>query len=153
VKIRFQTLPVILTLSFLFFLPLLSLGQKSSGGDRLLGKWLSSTKKSVCLIYKKGQTYEGKITWYVESYDENGNILTDQNNPDPDVRDRPVIGLVILKDLTYSGNDTWSGGTIYMPRTGKTYDCKLTMQDKDSVEVTAYIGLSFFGKSGIWTRQ
>jgi uncharacterized protein (DUF2147 family) len=128
-------------------------GQSSTEGDRIIGKWLSSSRKSVCLIYRKGETFEGKITWYAESHDENGNLLTDQNNPDPKLRDRPVVGLVILKDLTYSEGDSWSGGEIYMPRTGKTYDCKISMLDENSLEVTAYTGLTFFGKSGIWTRQ
>ena len=46
----------------------------------------------------------------------------------------------------------WSGGRIYNPEDGKTYKCKLTLKDDNTLTVRGYVGLTIFGKTQYWTR-
>ncbi len=77
----------------------------------------------------------------------------DENNPDPALRERLLEGTTILKDFTYAGDKLWKGGTIYDPNNGKTYDCKITFIDDQTIEVRGYIGISLFGRTEVWTRE
>lgn len=74
------------------------------------------------------------------------------NNPDPKLRNREVVGLVMLNDFVFDGNKTWNDGTIYDPREGKTYSCKITLKDKNTINVRGYVGISMFGRTEVWTR-
>lgn len=114
--------------------------------DAILGEWLSPKKDSRLLIYRQANTYFGKITWGT------GGSVKDEKNPDPSLRSRDVIGLVILKDFQYDGHQTWSGGTIYDPREGKTYSCKMTLKDANNLSIRGYVGVSLFGRSEVWTK-
>ncbi len=77
----------------------------------------------------------------------------DENNPDPALRERLLEGTTILKDFTYAGDKLWKGGTIYDPNNGKTYDCKITFIDDQTIEVRGYVGISLFGRTEVWTRE
>ena len=43
-------------------------------------------------------------------------------------------------------------GTIYDPRDGKTYKCRMTLKKDGTLEVRGYLGLALFGKTVVWTR-
>jgi uncharacterized protein (DUF2147 family) len=80
-------------------------------------------------------------------------IRTDLNNPDPDLQDRPVIGLLITKDFVYNGKGLWHKGTIYDPDNGKTYKCKIKFGDNEKVlKVRGFVGISLLGRTTYWTR-
>ena len=67
-------------------------------------------------------------------------------------KDKPILGLTIIKGLTKKG-DIYDGGEITDPKNGKTYRCKITLDGKDKLIVRGYIGISLFGRSQIWIRQ
>jgi uncharacterized protein (DUF2147 family) len=104
--------------------------------------------------------YFGIIVWLAEPYaptddpnQEPGQKKTDVNNPDPDLRDEPVVGLEIAKDFVYKGDGVWHKGTIYDPDNGKTYKCKMRFGDTDDVlKVRGFIGISMLGRTTEWTR-
>ena len=58
----------------------------------------------------------------------------------------------LLTGFVADGPGKWSGGRIYNPEDGKTYKCKLTLQDDGTLKVRGYVGLSIFGKTQIWRR-
>ena len=58
---------------------------------------------------------------------EAGKPVHDRENPDPAKRDQPIVGLTILKDFAYGGNNKWKKGTIYEPDNGKSYKCQITL--------------------------
>jgi uncharacterized protein (DUF2147 family) len=62
------------------------------------------------------------------------------------------MGLLLLRDFVFDGDDTWEDGEIYNPKEGKTYSCKITFDEKDKIKVRGYIGISLFGKTVYWTR-
>ncbi len=78
---------------------------------------------------------------------------TDEKNPDPALRNRPLIGLQLFQGFDYAGNGRWTGGTIYVPNSGKTYRCIVTYVDHNTLKVRGYIGVSLLGRTETWTRQ
>lgn len=122
-------------------------------GDRLIGVWEPSNGKARVKIDKIGSKYFGRIVWLKEPNDpDTGEPKTDKNNPDPTLRDAPLRGYRMLKDFVYDGDDEWSGGTIYDPENGNTYDCVITMTDENTLDIRGYIGISAFGRTDVWKR-
>ena len=73
----------------------------------------------------------------------------DKNNKDKSLRNRPVIGLSMLEGLSKKG-DHYTGGTIYSPKTGKTYDATLKIKDQNTLEVTGHVFV--FSSTQTWKR-
>lgn len=121
-------------------------GYAQDKSDAIVGEWLSAKKDSRVLIYRQANTYAGRITWGT------GGAANDAKNPNPALRNRAVIGLVILEKFRYDGDNTWQDGAIYDPREGKTYACKLTLKDVNTLSVRGYVGLSLFGRTEVWSR-
>lgn len=120
--------------------------QAQTKSDAIIGEWINEKKDAKIQIFKKDNKYFGKIIWGT------GEEKKDVKNPDVKLRDREVIGLVFLNNFVYDGKDTWTDGTIYDPREGKTYSCKITMKNNDKINVRGFIGISMFGRTEVWTR-
>ena len=132
-------------------LPFFSLKAWAQKADAILGSWANANGQDHVLIYKHGDKFFGKLDWIKFPNDENGKPKTDKNNPDPALRSRPALGLELLKDFTFDGDNVYSDGTIYNPKNGKTYNCKMTIED-NTLTIRGYIGISLFGRSVTWTR-
>jgi len=114
----------------------------------IVGVWLSEDKNGELGIYKKDGKFFGKL---IKVHDNKG-IENDIHNPDKSKRKRKVVGLIILTNFVYEGNGEWEDGKIYDPNSGNTYSCIIEMQNKNTIEVTGYIGFSLFGRTEKWTR-
>jgi uncharacterized protein (DUF2147 family) len=133
-------------------------------GDAILGLWATDPEggggQAHVEVFKKDGKYHGKIVWLAEPVfppDETvgtpGEPKTDLQNPDPDLRDQPVVGLLITRDFVYNGKGLWHKGTIYDPDNGKTYKCKIRFGDDETVlKVRGFIGFSMIGRTTYWTR-
>ena len=119
--------------------------------DAILGQWANPNGQDHILIYKKGNKYFGKLDWIKFPNDEQGKPKTDKNNPDKALQSRPDLGLELLKDFTFDGEKVYEDGTIYDPKSGKTYSCKMTLDD-NSLKIRGYVVFSLFGRSEVWTR-
>jgi uncharacterized protein (DUF2147 family) len=127
--------------------------------DKILGLWNTPENDCKIEIYKCGNKYCGRIAWLKEPLypaDDDGGMadkpIVDRENPSPDLRARPLIGLQLMEGFTYIGKNVWEKGTIYNPDNGKTYKCKMTLSAPDRLEVRGFIGISLFGGTSIWTR-
>lgn len=118
---------------------------KPPGSDAILGEWLSPAKDSRILIYRQADTFKGKVVWGT------GGPAKDEKNPNPALRHREVIGLVILDGFVYE-KGSWQHGSIYDPHDGKTYACKMDLTKPDRLSIRGYVGLSLFGRTEVWTR-
>ena len=56
-----------------------------------------------------------------------GTPAKDDNNPDKNLRSRQIMGLNMLSGLKKTG-DEYSGGKIYDPGNGKTYNCSMKVE-------------------------
>jgi uncharacterized protein (DUF2147 family) len=119
----------------------------------LLGVWLTGKKDGHVKIENIGGKYYGKIVWLKEPIDSTtGKIQLDKNNPEKSLRYYPVKGLRILKDFEFIEKGVWEEGTIYDPDNGKSYSCNITMNNKNTINIRGYIGISLFGRTDVWTR-
>lgn len=113
--------------------------------------WYNEEKTAKIQIYKAqdGKLY-GKIVWLREP-NRDGKPKVDINNADKARRNDPVMGLVILRGFKKDGATGYDGGTIYDPKNGKTYSCKMT-REGDTLHVRGYIGFSLLGRTTTWTK-
>jgi len=69
----------------------------------------------------------------------------------PPMKDKPILGLVILWGLKPDG-DSWGGGTVLDPESGDTYRCNIRLAAPDKLELRGYVGISLFGRTQTWVR-
>lgn len=127
--------------------------QDVKAGD-VLGIWLNEDKDAQIKIYLENDKFFGKIVWIKDPIDEEtGKPKTDKENPDESLRDVPTLGLIILKNFEFD-DDEWNDGTIYDPKSGKTYSCYMIFPDgQERLKIRGYIGISLLGRTSYWTRE
>ena len=102
----------------------------------------------------------GKAKSIIEVYEQNGKILESlkPGGGKGEVCDKcegadkgkPIIGLVIVKNLKADG-DEYAGGTITDPTKGKTYKCKMkVIEGGKKLQVSGCI--SFLCRKQIWLK-
>lgn len=124
--------------------------QAQEPSDKILGIWLNEDKTNKIEIYKAGDTYSGKIAWLAK-VDDNPNLHPkDKNNPNPELRNRSILGIDIITGMQYSGSK-WDRGTIYAPKKGMYADCKAELLSNGQLKII--VSKSGFTKTQIWTRK
>src|ERR1700704_1623721 len=87
---------------------------------------------------------EGKLSAKIVALSEptttEGKEKTDIYNPDPAKRNDPIVGLVFISGFTRKSDSHWENGTIYDPKSGKTYSCFMELQEPDKIKVRGFIG-------------
>ena len=138
---------------------LLLAGTSWGGSEDILGTWKNEDGKAKIEIYPCDSHYCGKISWLgrpVYPADDPGGMAglprVDRKNPDQALRNRRLLGLLIMDGFTYKGDNTWDKGRIYDPESGKTYKCKMTLVSPQRLEIRGYIGIPLFGRTTAWTR-
>jgi uncharacterized protein (DUF2147 family) len=129
-----------------------SFNVKAEKSEDILGQWYSENNESLIEIYQKNNKFYGKLIWLKEP-NRNGKPKMDDKNPDTKLQSRPLLDLVILKDFTFNGSDEWEDGKIYDPKSGKTYDCFMKLDNKNKLKIRGYIGISLIGRTSYWTRK
>lgn len=120
------------------------------GQDITKGLWFNEEKEAKIQFFEIEGKLFGKITWLKEPKD-NGKDKTDKNNPNPDLRNKPIVGLVILKDFDKDGKN-WKNGEIYDPKSGKTYSSTIKWSGENQLNIRGFIGVALVGKTTKFTR-
>jgi uncharacterized protein (DUF2147 family) len=121
--------------------------------DDILGVWLNEDEDAHIEVYKENDLYYGKIIWLKNPIDEEtGKPKLDKHNPDPELQTRPTLGVKLLTDFEWDGDNEWDEGDIYDPKSGKTYSCYIVMKEYDLLKIRGYIGISLIGRTTYWTR-
>jgi len=97
--------------------------------EPIMGQWLNQDREGKVLIAPCSGAPTlvcGSITWLKEPKDDDGRPAHDIHNPDPALRNRPVIGVTVIRDMKPDGTGRWTGGRLYDPETGKSYKGRLT---------------------------
>lgn len=119
--------------------------------DKIEGLWYNDIKSAKVLISKGNNgKFSGKIVWLKEPL-EKGKPKLDTKNSEENLRNRPILGLQILTDFEKDEDNKYTGGTIYDPKNGKTYSCKMTYKGK-TLDIRGYIGISLLGRTTVWER-
>lgn len=103
----------------------------------ILGRWRTPSEGGVVEIQRCGQALCGRL---VDAAPLRRNPdQRDVRNRDETQRDRPLRGLLVLRNFT-GGPSEWRGGPLYDPNSGQTADRgTLTLVDGDRLAVRGCI--------------
>ena len=114
------------------------------------GVWQNEEGTAQVKVEPCGETICGKVVGLREPLDKNGKPKVDWMNPDPALRNRPVMGLTVLHSFVPDGPDRWVNGTIYDPDSGNTYKSTMTVLPDGTAEVRGYVLLPVIGRTSYW---
>jgi|KBSMisStaDraftv2_1062788.scaffolds.fasta_scaffold37827_3 uncharacterized protein (DUF2147 family) len=117
--------------------------------DPVEGEWLVQDKGGKVRIApcpgKPGRMC-GATSWVKDP-----TKVLDVKNPDAALRTKPLMGQQVMRDFKQSAPGRWTGGKIYDPKTGKTYDSKMAAAANGSLKVDGCILM--ICQSQTWTRD
>ncbi|MBC7892628.1 MAG: DUF2147 domain-containing protein, partial [Sphingobacteriaceae bacterium] len=64
----------------------------------IVGTWFNAEKDGKIQIYKQGDAFFGKLVW-LKTPTLDGKARSDEKNNDTSLRNRPLLGLVLLRDF------------------------------------------------------
>jgi uncharacterized protein (DUF2147 family) len=133
----------------LFFFLILNVNVYSQS---ILGTWKTlddetGKEKSIVEIYEQNGKIYGKIIELLEK-ENKGRKCINCSGTD---KDKPILGLVIIRGLSKDGEE-FNGGKILDPKSGKIYKCSISLESKDKLTVRGYIGISLLGRTQKWIR-
>ena len=118
----------------------------------VVGKWKLDDGSAIVEVYRQGDSYNGKIVWLKNPTEPDGTPAVDTNNPDPSLCKRQIIGLNMLSGLKKADGE-YSGGKIYDPGNGKTYNCSMKVEG-DVLKVRGSLDKrGLIGRTMDWYRQ
>jgi uncharacterized protein (DUF2147 family) len=123
----------------------------ATDSDDVVGVWLNQKEDGLIRIERVGAHYRGTIVGAPEGTRKDPNVR-DVMNQDPELRDRKLVGLVMMGGYTFDAKASWLGGWIYDPDVGKQYKAKMTLTGPDTLEIRGYIGVPILGRTEVWTR-
>jgi uncharacterized protein (DUF2147 family) len=113
--------------------------------DDIIGIWELEDKTSKLEIYKEDGKYFGKLLYGSLMVNEDGSNKKDVNNPNPELRDRDIIGSTYVFDLEFD-KDEWNNGKVYDSNSGKMYACYVKIID-GNLHFTGYMRLRMLGQT------
>jgi uncharacterized protein (DUF2147 family) len=128
-----------------FLLIALSLAAPVQAAEPVTGLWLTDTKDGIVEIAQCGNRLCGRLARTLVPIK---GPPFDRNNPDPALRNRPIIGLPILTGFV--ADKTLWRGTAYDPKNGKSYRSTLQRTGPNTLKLTGCVAI--FCRSVTWTR-
>ena len=110
--------------------------------DVLIGDWQDSKKQTLIHCYKLNGKYYAKAVW-IENLEAIGKPLPKN--------EQHWINMVVMKDFEYNESE-WVNGTIYNPKTDKTYAAFIKLVNQNTLQLTGYLWFRFLGESELFTR-
>jgi uncharacterized protein (DUF2147 family) len=135
-------------LSSLFGCSLVLATFPSMAAEPPIGEWLVENKYAQVLIENCGGALWGVISWEARPGGR------DNENPDPALRGRPVLGMPILLDMKekmYDREVRWSG-RVYNSENGKTYSANIRLINPNVMKLEGCLFTDFLCGGQDWTR-
>jgi len=102
----------------------------------LVGRWATPGGDTVAFGSCADQVSDVSICGrIVELRDPSGRDRRDIRNPAANNRERPILGLEIVRGLRESAPGVWTGGALYNPDDGRTYRGAIHMRGRDNLEL------------------
>lgn len=108
--------------------------------DAILGKWITVEKSLEVEVYKQDNRFKAKIIWFkIQDTTRPLNTRTDEQNPNPALRNRKWLGMEVLHKLKYNADDDeWQDGIIYDPKHGRDWDSVAWISGAGLLKVKGY---------------
>ena len=116
----------------------------AQSADDAFGVWLNPENGSNIELYKCGAGLCAKLVKVTDGQ------ASDDKNPDPAKRARPIVGLVIMEGAKRSGDKAWEG-TLYSRENGKSYAGTITVKGRDAVDLSGCVAVVLC-RTATWTR-
>ncbi len=121
--------------------------------EQVCGKWESTEKSIIVLVYMQDNKYLAKLVWYKDTDGKPLDYWTDIRNPDPALRNRKLLGMSVLNNLTYNAStNTWENGVIYDSKNGHTWTASAYIDKSGQLSVRGYWHFKFIGKTMTFRR-
>lgn len=129
-------------------------GAAATAPDAIVGTWLTDDGASkIEIVAAKGPdggtVYNGRVAWLKEPVHD-GKPLHDANNADAALRERPIMGLEIVSGFRPAAAGGWTGGTVYSPRSGKSFPAEMSLTADGRLQIKVKAGI--VSKTVYWTR-
>ena len=123
-----------------------------------------SCSSQVTGLWSTYDDADGKEKSVVEIYEQQGKLFGKVVRLNPavknpncvkctgELKDKPIAGMVIIKDLTKTENGG-KDGKVLDPNNGKVYSCYLELIEPDKLKLRGYIGAAAFGRTQYWYRS
>jgi uncharacterized protein (DUF2147 family) len=114
------------------------------------GLWLTQAGDAKVRVSKCSTGICGVVVWLREPTDPaTGKPQFDDKNPNPALRQRPMIGLPLFSGMRATAPGKWSG-QIYNADDGSTYASNVSVTGQDTLRVEGCVGALCGGEN--WTR-
>lgn len=137
-------------LLLVYFLSFYLSASANPGPDAIIGQWMSTRRNVKVQVYKEGNEFKGRVTWFKDSDDPTKPMATrtDENNPDTKLRQRRVLGMQVLSRLLYNAkSDRWENGKIYDPKSGRLWSSVAYLDEEGILNVKGFWQFEFIGKT------
>jgi uncharacterized protein (DUF2147 family) len=131
-----------------------------AGAQSVMGVWLTEAKTAHIQLAPCPDAASGPLCGtVVKLLDPKGadgqpvapEQAVDRRNPDPALRSRKILGMILLYGFKKGSNaNSFEGGTIYSAEDGKTYNAAVSLQPNGTLHMRGSSGI--FGKTQVWTR-
>jgi uncharacterized protein (DUF2147 family) len=108
------------------------------------------TEKSLVRIVDSNGVLSGKIEKVLDPTAK-ADAVCDQCTDER--KDKPIVGLTILRNLKRGDGEWWEGGDIVDPKNGKLYKARVrTTEGGKKLEMRGYVGMPMLGRTQTWIR-
>src|SRR5277367_3077130 len=112
------------------------------------GTWMFANRAAV-QVFECGGQLCGRIIWLLRPLTPTGRPDLDTLNPDPSLRQRHLCGLTIIWGLQPGAPGHWTGGSLYDPKDGVTYDVDIELTTPTTISARVYRDVQLFGRTEI----
>ena len=125
----------------------------SSQGQSILGKWKTiddetGREKSIVELYKEDGKIFGKVVKLLLPEDQ-GKLCEKCEGAE---HNKPIEGMVIVKNMELDDDNTYEDGTIFDPKKGKKYTCKMWIEDDEPNKLNVRGYIAFLYRTQYWYR-
>lgn len=133
---------------FFFFL-----GMWFCCGQSVFGKWKTiddrtGNPKGIIEIYEKDGMMYGKILKILEKGKEDAVCIKCEG----DLKNKPVVGMTIIKGGEKNDDDEWKGKFLFDPEQAMTFRFKIWLDPDDPNELKVRGYLAFLYRTQTWLR-
>lgn len=121
--------------------------------DRICGKWKSTEKDLIVLVYKENNQFRAKIIWFRDDPSKPMDEWRDTKNENPALRNRKILGMDVLSNLKYDEKSrTWENGMIYDAQHGRQWNAAGYIDKNGLLKVKGYWHFKIIGRTMIFKR-
>jgi len=124
------------------------LSAQAPARSEVVGIWEAENGNLKFEMFEAGGSHAARMIYGNRLVEADGKTFKkDTLNPDPNLRDRSLQGIVFLKDLKWDASDRrWEGGSLYDGWSGRTYSARVSLVS-GKMELRGYMGVPALGQT------